>query len=84
MIRLPDRLCFSFALLKVKARAVILLVLLEISVADVSIVVGGGVIGLLSAYLLENAGQSVTLLDSEAVGTEASWAGGGIVSPLYP
>lgn len=51
---------------------------------DVTVVVGGGVIGLLSTYLLASAGQSVVLLDAGAVGTEASWAGGGIVSPLYP
>ncbi|WP_417780019.1 glycine oxidase ThiO [Stutzerimonas xanthomarina] len=49
-----------------------------------TIVVGGGVIGLLSAYGLAGAGCSVTLLDTSATGTEASWAGGGIVSPLYP
>ena len=49
-----------------------------------TIVVGGGVIGLLSAYGLACAGCSVTLLDASATGTEASWAGGGIVSPLYP
>ncbi len=49
-----------------------------------TIVVGGGVIGLLSAYGLAGAGCPVTLLDASATGTEASWAGGGIVSPLYP
>tara|TARA_R100000458_G_scaffold21645_2_gene19378 strand:- start:77 stop:1186 length:1110 start_codon:yes stop_codon:yes gene_type:complete len=48
------------------------------------IVVGGGVIGLLSAYRLAEAGKSVSLLESGNVGSEASWAGGGIVSPLYP
>jgi glycine oxidase len=49
-----------------------------------TIVVGGGVIGLLSAYGLAGAGCSVTLLEAAETGTEASWAGGGIVSPLYP
>lgn len=49
-----------------------------------TIVVGGGVIGLLSAYGLASAGCSVTLLESTETGNEASWAGGGIVSPLYP
>jgi glycine oxidase len=47
-------------------------------------IVGGGVIGLLSAYLLARAGQKVVLLESGETGAEASWAGGGIVSPLYP
>lgn len=49
-----------------------------------TIVVGGGVIGLLSAYALAGAGVPVTLIDASDTGTEASWAGGGIVSPLYP
>jgi len=56
----------------------------EISVVEVSIVVGGGVIGLLSTYLLASAGQEVILLEAGEAGREASWAGGGIVSPLYP
>ncbi len=49
-----------------------------------TIVVGGGVIGLLSVYGLAAAGASVTLIEASETGTEASWAGGGIVSPLYP
>lgn len=48
------------------------------------IVVGGGVLGLLSAYQLAFAGVAVTLLERMHAGREASWAGGGIVSPLYP
>lgn len=48
------------------------------------LVVGGGVIGLLSAYQLADAGLDVQLLEQGQVGREASWAGGGIVSPLYP
>lgn len=48
------------------------------------LVVGGGVIGLLSALQLSKEGVSVVILDSGAAGQEASWAGGGIVSPLYP
>ncbi|UVE19670.1 glycine oxidase ThiO [Pseudomonas sp. LS44] len=47
-------------------------------------VVGGGAIGLLSAFLLASQGQSVVLLERQLAGQEASWAGGGIVSPLYP
>jgi glycine oxidase len=49
-----------------------------------TIIIGGGIIGLLSAYQLANAGQQVVLLESGETGSEASWAGGGIVSPLYP
>lgn len=48
------------------------------------IVIGGGVLGLLSAYQLAMGGLQVTLLDRQVVGQESSWAGGGIVSPLYP
>lgn len=48
------------------------------------IVVGGGVVGLLTAWTLGQAGADVTLLERGETGREASWAGGGIVSPLYP
>jgi glycine oxidase len=48
------------------------------------IIIGGGVIGLLTAFNLASAGMNVVLLDRSAVGQESSWAGGGIVSPLYP
>lgn len=47
-------------------------------------IVGGGIIGMFSAYVLRRAGQSVTLLDRAELGHESSWAGGGILSPLYP
>lgn len=49
-----------------------------------SIVVGGGAIGLLSGLLLARADVAVVLIESSGVGHESSWAGGGIVSPLYP
>jgi len=48
------------------------------------LVVGGGAIGMLSAHLLAEAGVEVHLLDQGPLGRESSWAGGGIVSPLYP
>lgn len=47
-------------------------------------VVGGGVIGLLEALELAQAGERVVLVERGVVGRESSWAGGGIVSPLYP
>jgi len=48
------------------------------------IIIGGGIIGLFSAYELHRAGQQVTLIDRQSFGQESSWAGGGIISPLYP
>lgn len=48
------------------------------------IVVGGGVVGMLTAWTLGQAGADVVLLERGETGREASWAGGGIVSPLYP
>lgn len=48
------------------------------------VVVGGGVIGLMTARELAQAGHRVLVLERRHVGAEASWAGGGIVSPLYP
>jgi glycine oxidase len=47
-------------------------------------IVGGGVIGLLTAREFVNAGATVTLIDKSQLGQESSWAGGGILLPLYP
>ncbi|GMR18487.1 MAG: glycine oxidase ThiO [Gammaproteobacteria bacterium] len=47
--------------------------------------IGGGIIGLLSARDLVLAGKTVVVLErNPVIGKEASWAGGGILSPLYP
>lgn len=48
------------------------------------LIVGGGAIGLLSAYALAQSGVQICLLEQGQLGAESSWAGGGIVSPLYP
>lgn len=48
------------------------------------VVVGGGLIGMFTARELARAGMTVTLLERNVLGQEASWAGGGIISPLYP
>lgn len=47
-------------------------------------IVGGGINGLLLARELADSGASICLLDQGYFGQEASWAGGGIISPLYP
>ena len=48
------------------------------------LVIGGGAIGLLTARELRLAGADVTVLERGEPARESSWAGGGIVSPLYP
>jgi glycine oxidase len=48
------------------------------------LVIGGGVIGLMTARELSAAGAAVTLVEMGGTGQQASWAGGGILSPLYP
>ena len=48
------------------------------------VIIGGGVIGMMTAWELEKAGLKVQLIDKGQVGQESSWAGGGILSPLYP
>ncbi len=47
-------------------------------------IIGGGIIGLFTAYYLLESGQTVTILERGNIGNESSWAGGGILSPLYP
>ena len=51
--------------------------------ADV-IIIGGGLIGMMTARELHQAGAEVLLLERGQLGGESSWAGGGILSPLYP
>ncbi|AOU99480.1 glycine oxidase ThiO [Acidihalobacter yilgarnensis] len=51
---------------------------------DDCIIVGGGLIGMLAARELSATGLAVRLIERGELGHEASWAGGGILSPLYP
>jgi len=48
------------------------------------LILGGGVIGLTTAYYLARAGLRVQLLDQGDFGQEASWAGAGILPPGNP
>ncbi|MDR4517269.1 MAG: glycine oxidase ThiO [Nitrosomonas sp.] len=48
------------------------------------IIVGAGIIGLATAERLLKQGIKVLILERGQVGQESSWAGGGILSPLFP
>lgn len=51
--------------------------------ADI-VIVGAGIIGLAIAWALRQSGARVVVLDRQTPGQGASWAGGGILSPLPP
>src|SRR5262245_3412159 len=46
------------------------------------VIVGGGVIGLTTAWYLAGEGVGVTVVDQGEIGRQASWAGAGIVPPV--
>lgn len=48
------------------------------------IIVGGGLMGLLTTRQLQQAGLNVLLIDQNELGREASWAGNGLISALKP
>lgn len=47
-------------------------------------IIGAGISGLMTALELVEQGCSVTIFDQQQAGKAASWAGGGILSPMYP
>ena len=51
---------------------------------DDILIVGAGVAGLMTAIELAQAGVKSQLFDTGRAGMESSWAGGGILSPIYP
>jgi glycine oxidase len=51
--------------------------------ADV-LIIGGGVIGLSTAWFLSGEGASVLLVEKGEIGKQASWAGAGIIPPGDP
>src|ERR1700737_781036 len=48
------------------------------------LIIGGGVIGLTTAYFLSREGVAVEVIDKGDFGQEASWAGAGILPPGNP
>ena len=56
---------------------------MSVSQPDI-VLIGGGVVGLTTALQLAERGVSVTLLDRQSVGREASWAGAGMLPPGNP
>lgn len=54
-----------------------------ITTPDITII-GGGIIGLLTAREFIKAGATVTIIEKNELGRESSWAGGGILLPIYP
>jgi glycine oxidase len=48
------------------------------------LILGGGVIGLSTAWFLAEAGVRATIVDKGDFGQQASWAGAGIISPANP
>lgn len=53
------------------------------SITDITII-GGGISGLLTAREFALAGANVAIMEKNRLGQESSWAGGGILLPLYP
>ncbi|MDY6482873.1 glycine oxidase ThiO [Acinetobacter faecalis] len=47
-------------------------------------IIGAGISGLMTALELVEQGCSVTIFDQQQAAKAASWAGGGILSPMYP
>jgi len=48
------------------------------------VVIGGGIIGCLTACFLRQRGADVVVLERGQAGSEASWAGAGILCPIHP
>ncbi|MBL4743224.1 MAG: FAD-dependent oxidoreductase, partial [Cycloclasticus sp.] len=48
------------------------------------VIIGGGIIGLLTAKELQKAGAKVAIIEKNNPGQQATWAAGGILSPMRP
>lgn len=49
-----------------------------------ALVIGGGIIGILTARHLQSKGYKLAVIDKGRLGGESSWAAGGILAPLKP
>ncbi|MEJ2309718.1 MAG: glycine oxidase ThiO [Gammaproteobacteria bacterium] len=47
-------------------------------------IIGSGISGMMTAWMLREKAVEIVLFDRQQPGQESSWAGGGILSPLYP
>ena len=48
------------------------------------VIIGGGIIGLLTAKELHKNGATVAIIEKGSLGQQATWAAGGILSPMRP
>jgi glycine oxidase len=48
------------------------------------LIIGGGIIGLLTAKELQKSGAKVAIIEKNSAGQQATWAAGGILSPMRP
>ncbi len=48
------------------------------------LIIGAGISGMMAAWELRRAGAEVAIIERGEVGRQSSWAGGGILSPLFP
>ena len=49
-----------------------------------AVIIGGGVVGCVTAIKLKESGYDVTVVDKSVIGEESSAAGAGIIFPLMP
>ncbi|HIL92475.1 MAG TPA: FAD-dependent oxidoreductase, partial [Cycloclasticus sp.] len=48
------------------------------------VIIGGGIIGLLTAKELQKTGAYIAVIEKSSPGQQATWAAGGILSPMRP
>ena len=80
----PAQSLASQSAASLKAVPAILTTLPKLSGQPKVAIVGAGISGMMSALFLHFAGAEVVLFERQQAAREASWAGGGIVSPMYP